>query len=158
MSRTFKGELLEMTSDKNGRPVFVFHSETMDRSEAYLFNLKAYAAMLESGKGDYCTPWEDNRCGIIYAKDETGKFLGNTVYDRKYLNNKVLWIPFEHVSAEERGKGIQKILSKHLHQIAKGMGCTRICAFVKSHNMEMNMATDSLEYERDTQLITKWLI
>jgi len=99
----------------------IFHKRNLCYSEAYSFLLKQYAEAIDEGKVFSITPWNNDTCGLFYAKKDD-KIIGVIVYDTDYnerKNNYILGIIFASIDKDYRNKGIYSKLYNQLEHWGK---------------------------------------
>jgi RimJ/RimL family protein N-acetyltransferase len=131
-------------TDKAGNTVTIYQSLHLGMSPAFSLFLKHYHELIDSGYGFPVTTWDDDRCGILYAKKDN-KIVGQITYDTKSpIAPGSLWIVLSSVDKDHRGLGIYKIMHKYADQIAKDLDCHSVSSLVHINNKQQLRALDSV--------------
>jgi hypothetical protein len=118
--------------DKLGQPIVVKTTDKIGGSEMFTFFLKQMAELIDNGHGNPVTSWTDDN-GAVYVTDTDGKILGHIVYFHN-SEKRMIWITLSAVAAECRGRGLYKVMHKHLEQIGRDLDCTSIQSIVHVSN------------------------
>jgi len=121
-------------STSNG--IDLYHKENFCYSEAYSFVLRYYADAIEENSAFSITPWNNDTCGIFYAKVEN-KIIGAIVYDTDFNErneNRVLEITFAAVAPEFRKQKVYTMLHRNLESWGKLTGFSTLLTLVYKDN------------------------
>lgn len=120
-------------TDKLGHKVETYHSPSLAFSPVFTSFLRNYAEHIDSGFATPMTTWEDHY-NVIYATID-GVIVGHMTYKEEHRDAPgLVWIIFDLVESDYRGRGIYKILFKQLEKVAKSLGKSGIAGLVHVDN------------------------
>lgn len=152
-----KDILLATEIDKLGNKVEIYQATQLAYSPAYTFFLKQYVELIEAGHAFPLTTWDDYRCGMVYAKDNTG-ILGVSAYDTDRPDfPDALYIILAAVDESAKFRGIYTMLCRHRENAGIKLGKHRMIALIHVNNQAIIAASAKTGWKPVFQLIGKKL-
>jgi hypothetical protein len=116
----------------------IYHKESFCYSEPFSFVLKNYAELVDKKLVFSITPWNNDSCGVFYAKT-AGVIVGVIVYDVNYNernNQGMLGITFAFVDQLHRKKGIYKLMHHQLECWGKKNNFPTLVTTIHKNNLD----------------------
>lgn len=123
----------------------IYHKETFCYSESYSFVLKNYASLVDQNLAFSTTPWNNNTCGVFYAKT-SDSIVGAIVYDANFNgrnDGSLLGIAFAFVAPEYRNLGIYSRLHDYVEAWGKENKFPALATLIHKNNLEFADAVKS---------------
>jgi GNAT superfamily N-acetyltransferase len=123
---------ITMETDRKGRVVEIGYSNNIGGTPIVPFFLKNYAKLMEDG---FAHPFimGTNKSKAVYAV-ANGEIVGHIIFDIQEDAYKTTWIVFSCVDEQYRGRGLYKLMHKHLESVVKNMGSQKIASHVHLDN------------------------
>jgi GNAT superfamily N-acetyltransferase len=123
----------------------IYHKESFCYSESYSFVLKNYANLVDQNLAFSITPWNNDTCGVFYAK-VVESIIGVIVYDTNFNernDGSLLGITFAFVAPEYRNQGIYTRLHEHVEAWGKENKFPVLATLIHKDNLEFADAVKS---------------
>ncbi len=129
-------------TDKAGNILTIYQSVKLGMSPAFSMFLQHFAETVNNGHAYPVTVWNDDTCGVIFAK-QGDEIVGQITYDRENPNGHgTLWIILSSVKESHRRQGIYTILHRYLDDFAKKEGYAGVLSYVHTKNEVQIQALD----------------